>query len=78
MVQNFKKKYPHIKLRFESAVYDHVTSIFINKSLAGDPPDITFLPNGPSTGSPGRATCIPWTDSPLIGKTTTSIFSGKT
>jgi ABC-type glycerol-3-phosphate transport system substrate-binding protein len=47
MVQSFKKKYPHIKLRFESAVYDHVTSIFINKSMAGDPPDITFLPNGP-------------------------------
>lgn len=47
MVQNFKKKHPEVKLQFESAVYDHITSIFINKSMAGDPPDITFLPNGP-------------------------------
>jgi len=47
MVQNFEAKHPDIKLDFEAIPWDHVTSIFTNKTLAGDPPDITFLPNGP-------------------------------
>ena len=46
-VQSFKKQNPHIKLQFESVVYDNVTSTFVNKSMAGDPPDIVILPNGP-------------------------------
>jgi ABC-type glycerol-3-phosphate transport system substrate-binding protein len=47
MVQNFEKKHPDIKLDFEATPWDHVTSIFTNKTLAGDPPDMTFLPNVP-------------------------------
>jgi ABC-type glycerol-3-phosphate transport system substrate-binding protein len=47
MVQAFKKQNPQINLQWESVVYDKVTSTFINKSMAGDPPDIVILPNGP-------------------------------
>lgn len=47
MVQSFKKQNPHIKLQLESVVYDNVTSTFVNKSMAGDPPDVVILPNGP-------------------------------
>lgn len=47
MVQNFEQEHPNIRLEFEAIPWDHVTSIFTNKTMAGDPPDITFLPNGP-------------------------------
>jgi len=47
MVQNFEQKHPDITLAFEAIPWDQVSSIVTNKTMAGDPPDITFLPNGP-------------------------------
>ncbi len=45
-VMMFKEKFPGIKLQFEAVPWDQITMSFINKSLAGDPPDIQTLANG--------------------------------
>ena len=46
IVKNFEEKYPDIKLELESVPWDKITETFVNKSVAGDPPDIQTLANG--------------------------------
>ncbi|MGE5605789.1 MAG: ABC transporter substrate-binding protein [Bacteroidota bacterium] len=46
IVQNFRKDHPEIKVEVEPVAYDSITSTFINRSRAGDPPDIIMANNG--------------------------------
>ena len=48
-VQAFRKAVPTAKLEFEAAATEQLAAAFLKTSMAGHPPDIVVLPNGPQS-----------------------------